>query len=183
LRRGVLYNAAERLGCTKIALGHHRDDAIETLMLNLMYTGALASMPPKLISRDGRNVVIRPLLYAHESVIARYAELQRFPIMPCDLCGSQEQLKRKQVKRLLGELERIAPQVRESMLGAMGNIKAGHLLDKDLWRALDLEVAREGELERATAPVLAFGLELESEPGPEAGAGGRGALRRLPLVR
>jgi tRNA 2-thiocytidine biosynthesis protein TtcA len=211
LRRGVLYNAAERLGCTKIALGHHRDDAIETLMLNLMYTGALASMPPKLISRDGRNVVIRPLLYAHESVIARYAELQRFPIMPCDLCGSQEQLKRKQVKRLLGELERIAPQVRESMLGAMGNIKAGHLLDKDLWRALDLQVAREGELEGTAAPVLGLELgaqpqleeeegaadsrvgrevradnserELEQRAANSSASGGRGALRRLPLVR
>ena len=145
LRRGVLYNAAEELGCTKIALGHHRDDAIETLMLNMMYAGALASMPPKLISRDQRNVVIRPLLYAHEKVIARFAELMRFPILPCDLCGSQEQLKRKQVKRLLNELEAIAPEVRESMLGAMGNVKAGHLLDKDLWRVLGLRVAEESE--------------------------------------
>src|SRR5689334_23183580 len=83
LRRGVLYNVAQELGCTKIALGHHRDDAIETLLLNLMYTGALASMPPKLHSRDGRNTVIRPLLYAHEPVIARYAELMGFPILPC----------------------------------------------------------------------------------------------------
>ena len=143
LRRGVLYNAAERLGCTKIALGHHRDDAIETLLLNLIYTGALASMPPKLNSRDGRNVVIRPLLYAHEPVIARYAQLMAFPILPCDLCGSQEQLKRKQVKRLLNELEAIAPQARESMLGAMGNVKAAHLLDARLWRALSLSGAED----------------------------------------
>jgi tRNA 2-thiocytidine biosynthesis protein TtcA len=100
-------------------------------------------MPPKLHSRDGRNTVIRPLLYAHEPVIARYAELMRFPILPCDLCGSQEQLKRKQVKRLLGELEQIAPQARESMLGAMGNVKPAHLLDARLWRALSLAGAEE----------------------------------------
>jgi tRNA 2-thiocytidine biosynthesis protein TtcA len=141
LRRGVLYNAAEQLGCTKIALGHHRDDAIETLLLNLIYAGALAAMPPKLRSKDGRNTVIRPLLYAHESVIARFAELMRFSILPCDLCGSQSQLKRKQVKHLLGELEKLAPSARESMLAAMGNVKAAHLLDRGLWSALALEVA------------------------------------------
>ncbi|MFI5309485.1 MAG: tRNA 2-thiocytidine(32) synthetase TtcA [Polyangiales bacterium] len=138
LRRGVLYTAATELGCTKIALGHHRDDAVETLLLNLIYTGALASMPPKLTSRDGKHIVIRPLLYAHEDVIARYAELMRFPILPCDLCGSQEQLKRKQVKRLLTELERIAPQARESMLAAMGNVKTAHLLDRDLYGGASL---------------------------------------------
>jgi tRNA 2-thiocytidine biosynthesis protein TtcA len=152
LRRGVLYNAAEQLACSKIALGHHRDDAIETLLLNLIYTGALSSMPPKLHSRDGRNTVIRPLLYAHEPVIARYAELMRFPILPCDLCGSQEQLKRKQVKRLLGELEQIAPQARESMLGAMGNVKPAHLLDARLWRALSLAGAEDVDESSTGAP-------------------------------
>jgi tRNA 2-thiocytidine biosynthesis protein TtcA len=175
LRRGVLYNAAEQLGCSKIALGHHRDDAIETLLLNLIYTGALASMPPKLNSRDGRNVVIRPLLYAHEPVIARYAELMRFPILPCDLCGSQEQLKRKQVKRLLGELERIAPQARESMLGAMGNVKAAHLLDARLWRALSLAGAQAGE---GDAEADTSGVEGCAIPQ----LNGDGA-RRLPLLR
>ena len=114
LRRGVLYNVAQELGCTKIALGHHRDDAIETLMLNLMFTGSMRAMPPKLISDDGRNTVIRPLAYAAEKTIARYAELAQFPILPCNLCGSQEQLMRKQVKRLLNELEASAPRVRES---------------------------------------------------------------------
>jgi tRNA 2-thiocytidine biosynthesis protein TtcA len=174
LRRGVLYNAAERLGCSKIALGHHRDDAIETLMLNLMYAGAMAAMPPKLRSRDGRNLVVRPLLYAHEPVIARYAELMRFPILPCDLCGSQEQLKRKQIKRLLTELERIAPEVRESMLAAIGNIKVAHLLDKDLWQALALPVAEEGELTAMREPSS----DARSAQAPRAGGG----LRRLPLV-
>lgn len=167
LRRGVLYNAAEQLGCTKIALGHHRDDAIETLMLNMLYAGALASMPPKLISRDKRNVVIRPLLYAHEKVIARYAELMRFPILPCDLCGSQEQLKRKQIKRLLNELETIAPKARESMLAAMGNIKAAHLLDARLWKELGLQVAEELDVNTVAEPMTEALIEAPSTFLPE----------------
>lgn len=133
LRRGVLYNAAQELGCTKIALGHHADDAIETLMLNLMFTGSMKSMPPRLDSDDGRNVVIRPLLYAAESRIARYAELCEFPILPCDLCGSQENLKRQQVKQWLAQLEQMAPQARQSMLAALGNVRETHLLDRRLW--------------------------------------------------
>ena len=141
LRRGVLYNAAEALGCSKIALGHHRDDAIETLLLNLMFTGSLKSMPPKLVSDDGRNVVIRPLLYAAESTIAELAALLAFPILPCDLCGSQENLMRKQVKNLLATLEQTAPQVKESMLAALGNVRASHLLDTELWQKLGLSVA------------------------------------------
>jgi tRNA 2-thiocytidine biosynthesis protein TtcA len=141
LRRGVLYNAAERLGCSKIALGHHRDDAIETLMLNLMFAGQLKSMPPKLVSDDARNVVIRPLLYSAEPKIAEFARLMNYPILPCDLCGSQEQLKRKQVKALLATLEQTAPQVKESMLAALGNVRPSHLLDQGLWQKLGLEVA------------------------------------------
>jgi tRNA 2-thiocytidine biosynthesis protein TtcA len=141
LRRGVLYNAAQDLGCTKIALGHHRDDAIETLLLNLMFTGSLKSMPPKLVSDDGRNVVIRPLLYAAESTIAELAALLAFPILPCDLCGSQENLMRKQVKNLLATLEQSAPQVKESMLAALSNVRASHLLDTGLWQQLGLSVA------------------------------------------
>jgi tRNA 2-thiocytidine biosynthesis protein TtcA len=168
LRRGVLYNAACQLGCTKIALGHHRDDAVETLMLNLIYAGALSSMPPKLLSKDGRNVVIRPLLYARESAIARYAELMRFPILPCDLCGSQPQLKRKQVKQLLTDFERIAPRARESMLAAMANVKPGHLFDASLCRSLGLQGAQEDER-------MPDQCEPASAPGLDA--------RRLPLLR
>jgi tRNA 2-thiocytidine biosynthesis protein TtcA len=150
LRRGILYTQAQKLGATKIALGHHRDDAIETLMLNLMYTGSMRAMPPKLISDDGRNTVIRPLSYVAEKTIARYAELMQFPILPCNLCGSQEQLKRKLVKKLLNELETSAPRVRESMLAAMTNVRPSQLLDHGLWRALDLPVSREGHTSDAT---------------------------------
>jgi len=128
LRRGILYNAAVDLGCTKIAPGHHRDDAIETLMLNLMFNGALSAMPAKLRSDDGRNTVIRPLLYSAERDIAKLASERDFPILPCDLCGSQENLWRQQVKRLLDELEERAPRVRQSMLAALKNVHRSHLL-------------------------------------------------------
>lgn len=148
LRRGVLYNLAVELGCTKIALGHHRDDALETLMLNLLFTGSIKAMPPKLASDDGRNTVIRPLLYCGEDDIARFAQLSAYPILPCDLCGSQEQLMRKQVKHLLTDLEKLAPRVRESMLAALTNVRASHLLDRELWQRLGIHVAKEGEPER-----------------------------------
>jgi tRNA 2-thiocytidine biosynthesis protein TtcA len=138
LRRGVLYNAAVELGCNKIALGHHRDDAIETLLLNLMFSGSLKSMPPKLVSDDGRNTVIRPLLYAAETKIAQLAQLLEFPILPCDLCGSQDNLKRKQVKNLLTTLEQSAPKLKDSMLAALSNVRASHLLDSELWQRLGL---------------------------------------------
>lgn len=150
LRRGVLYNAAQELGCTKIALGHHRDDAIETLMLNLMFTGSLKSMPPKLVSDDQRNIVIRPLLYAAEETLAAYAHELQFPILPCDLCGSQEQLMRKQVKQWLSDLEAKAPRAKDSMLAALTNVKPTHLLDRDLWAKLGLHAAAESE---PTKPV------------------------------
>lgn len=142
LRRGVLYNVAQELGCTKLALGHHRDDAIETLLLNMMFTGSLRAMPPKLISDDGRNTVLRPLMYAAESSIARFAELMAFPILPCNLCGSQEQLMRKQVKHWLTELEAHAPRARQSMLAAMMNVRPSQLLDRGLWQQLGLPVAQ-----------------------------------------
>ena len=128
LRRGILYNAAERLGCTKIALGHHRDDAIETLMLNMMFNGSLSAMPAKLASGDGRNTVIRPLLYSSERDIAAYSEQLNFPIIPCNLCGSQDNLWRQQVKEMLDDIEKRAPQVRQSMLAALKNVHTSHLL-------------------------------------------------------
>jgi tRNA 2-thiocytidine biosynthesis protein TtcA len=129
LRRGILYNAAVELGCNKVALGHHRDDLIHTLMLNLFFAGTMGAMPARLVSDDGRNTVIRPLAYAPEDEIARFAELMKFPIIPCELCGSQESRKRQRVKRLVDELATEIPHVRSSILSAMGNLHLSHLLD------------------------------------------------------
>jgi tRNA 2-thiocytidine biosynthesis protein TtcA len=144
LRRGILYQAATDLGCNKIALGHHRDDALETLLLNVFFGGKLASMPPRLVSDDGRHVVIRPLIYCAESHLAAYAELRRFPILPCNLCGSQSEAQRKQMKALLNDLEAKHPTLRQTMLAAMGNVNPSHLFDKKLFPA-HVPVARDGE--------------------------------------
>ncbi|MCB9741186.1 MAG: tRNA 2-thiocytidine(32) synthetase TtcA [Alphaproteobacteria bacterium] len=143
LRRGILYTAAEELGCNKIALGHHRDDLIETVMLNLLYSGQLKTMPPKLYADDGRNVVIRPLAYAPEEEIAEYARRMAFPVVPCDLCGSQENLQRQQVKALLAQLQAANPKVKGNMLAALGNVRVSHLLDKELLALRGLPVKAE----------------------------------------
>jgi tRNA 2-thiocytidine biosynthesis protein TtcA len=133
LRRGVLYRVAQELGATKIALGHHRDDILETFFLNMFYGGKLKAMPPKLVSDDGRNVVIRPLAYCEERDLAAYAELRRFPIIPCTLCGSQETLKRKEVKALLADWERRYPGRIATLLTSIQNVRPSHLLDRTLF--------------------------------------------------
>jgi tRNA 2-thiocytidine biosynthesis protein TtcA len=132
LRRGVLYRVAGELGATKIALGHHRDDILETFFLNLFHGGKLKAMPPKLVSDDGRHTVIRPLAYVEESDLEAYAEAKQFPIIPCDLCGSQDQLQRKQVKAMLREWERRHPGRLDTMFNALGNVAPSHLLDRNL---------------------------------------------------
>jgi tRNA 2-thiocytidine biosynthesis protein TtcA len=132
LRRGVLYRVADELGATRIALGHHRDDIIETFFLNLFYGGTLKAMPPKLLSDDGRHVVIRPLAYCEEGDLAAYAEVKQFPIIPCTLCGSQDNLKRKEIKALLREWEKRHPGRVETILTSLQNVRASHLLDRAL---------------------------------------------------
>lgn len=133
LRRGILYRVASELGATKIALGHHRDDILETLFLNLFYGGKLKGMPPKLRTKDGRHVVIRPLAYVKEEDLARYAELQEFPIIPCDLCGSQENLKRKAVKALLREWDKRFPGCTENVFAALADVVPSRLMDRTLY--------------------------------------------------
>ena len=129
LRRGILYSTADELGCTKIALGHHRDDLLETLFLNMFYGGKLKSMPPKLVSDDGKHIVIRPLAYCKEKDLERYAQIKQFPIIPCDLCGSQPNLQRKVIKTMLEEWDQKFPGSRESMLKALQNVVPSHLAD------------------------------------------------------
>ncbi|MDQ3025339.1 MAG: tRNA 2-thiocytidine(32) synthetase TtcA [Pseudomonadota bacterium] len=140
LRRGALYRVATEVGATRIALGHHRDDILETFFLNLFHGGKLKSMPPKLVSDDGQHVVIRPLAYVEEADLEAYAAMRAFPIIPCDLCGSQEQLQRKQVKAMLREWERQQPGRVESIFTALANVAPSHLLDRQLHDFVKLQV-------------------------------------------
>jgi tRNA 2-thiocytidine biosynthesis protein TtcA len=139
LRRGNIYTYAKQHGFRKIALGHHRDDLIESLLMSILYSGEIRSMPPKLLTDDRRHVVIRPMVYCQEADIAAYATEQGFPIIPCNLCGSQENLTRKRVKDLIAGLAEQNPKVPANMLNAIGNIRVSQLMDQALWSYRDLE--------------------------------------------
>ena len=139
LRRGVIYRVASEIGATKIALGHHRDDIVNTLFLNMFFGGKLKSMPPKLVSDDGKHIVIRPLAYVEEADLEAYAEYKRFPIIPCDLCGSQDNLQRQQVKQLLREWDRKFPGRIESIFRSIQNVAPSHLLDREMFDFADVK--------------------------------------------
>ena len=139
MRRGILYNAAEDMGVTKIALGHHADDIVETLFLNMIHGAKLSAMPPKLISDDKRNIVIRPLSYCREKDIKRYAAMREFPIIPCNLCGSQENLQRQATKKMLLEMEAVHPKAIDNMLKALTNVSPSQLADNKLFSFTTLE--------------------------------------------
>jgi tRNA 2-thiocytidine biosynthesis protein TtcA len=133
LRRGILYTQASELGATKIALGHHRDDFIETLLLNLFFSGQIKAMPAKLVSDDKRHVVIRPLVYCTEAELSQYAKLEGFPIIPCSFCGSQPNLQRQKIKQLIAELARENDNIPNNLMAALGNVRVSHLLDRQLY--------------------------------------------------
>lgn len=161
LRRGILYRLATELGCTKIALGHHREDVLNTLLLNLFFAGQIGAMPPRLVADEGRHTVIRPLVYCAEDDIRAFAELMAFPILPCDLCGSQENLQRKQVGKILEDMEAKHPGLKQVMLHATQNVHATHLLDRDLWKKLGISTPQEQESKLVSATKL---TRLRAEP-------------------
>jgi tRNA 2-thiocytidine biosynthesis protein TtcA len=140
LRRGILYRTAKELGVTKIALGHHRDDVLHTFMLNLFYGGSIKTMPPKLMADDGENIVIRPLAYCREADIKKYAAAMEFPIIPCNLCGSQPNLQRQAMRELLNQWEKSNPTWVRSMVTAMQNVVPSHMLDRSLFNFQSFEV-------------------------------------------
>lgn len=166
LRRGVLYKTAQNIGASKIALGHHADDIVETAFLNMFYNGRLKSMPAKLVSDDKKNIVIRPLAYVREAAITAYAELKSFPIIPCNLCGSQENLQRESVKSMLASWDRSNPGRVQNIFNALGRVTASHLLDRELFDFANLSIADADnldELDRAFDDVLTPELRFESK--------------------
>lgn len=159
LRRGALYTALDRLGLNKLALGHHRDDALETLLLNLFYAGKLQAMPASYRTDDARFDVIRPLIECAEQNLIELAEAEQFPILPCNLCGSQEGLKRQQIKAMLTDLERDNPHVRSVMLNALGNVRPTHLLDQAVlaaWQSRAPEIRPDPEPRATTQHMTAL---------------------------
>ena len=147
LRRGILYRVAGELGATKIALGHHRDDILGTFFLNLFYGGTLKAMPPKLMSDDGKHIVIRPLAYVEEADLARYAEVKAFPIIPCNLCGSQVNLKRQEIKRMLIEWQKRFPGRVENTFNALSRVTPSHLMDADVFNFASLRASGRADID------------------------------------
>ncbi len=145
LRRGTLYGFAESIGATKIALGHHRDDIVETLFLNLFFAGRLKAMPPKLLADDGRNIIIRPMAYCREDDLIDYAALKGFPIIPCNLCGSQENLQRQSIKAMLTQWEKQYPGRIDNIFGALQKVSPSQLADNTLFDFVNLQLNRTGE--------------------------------------
>lgn len=143
LRRGILYDHAADKGFTKMALGHHREDAAQTLLLNLFYTGKLQAMPPKFLSDDGRNVVIRPFFEIAEKDIQALSDIWRIPTIPCNLCGSQDELKRQEMKKLISNLEKVIPDIRNSMSTAISNVRISHLADHRVWDFQSISLPQE----------------------------------------
>jgi len=156
LRRGVIYRVAKEMGATRIALGHHRDDMLQTFFLNLFFGGRLKSMPPKLVSDDGQHIVIRPLAYVREQDLERYARIKGFPLVPCDLCGSQDNLQRQQVKQMLREWDKRFPGRIESMFRSLRNVVPSHLADTRLFDFAGLQPLG--------APVEGGDLALDEDP-------------------
>ena len=175
LRRGILYRVADELGATKIALGHHRDDILQTLLLNMFFGGKLKSMPPKLVSDDGRHVVIRPLAFVAEKDAARWAQHRQFPIIPCNLCGSQENLQRKQVGEMLRDWEKRFPGRVENMFNAMQNVVPSHLLDGNLYDFKNARATGEANPEGDTA------FDREEFSAPSAGLSGLSGVQVVHL--
>lgn len=169
LRRGILYRVADELGATKIALGHHADDLLETLLLNMFHGGSIKTMPAKLHADNGRNVVIRPLVYCREKDIQAYSDQQQFPIIPCNLCGSQPNLQRQNMKHMLALWEKEDPGRITSMLSAMANVKPSHMLDSDLYdfqnnRRLGGTAEASGGLEDALSYPALAGIPVVQSP-------------------
>ncbi len=190
LRRGILYRVASELGATKIALGHHRDDMVVTLLMNMFFGSRMKGMPPKLVSDDGRHVVIRPLAYVAESDLARWATHRHFPIIPCTLCGSQDNLQRVQVKKMIHEWERQYPGRIDNMFSAMGHIVPSHMMDRKLYPFETLQAsgvadpqgdrAFDEDDDEACAPPAAAGQTIRIDAIGRAGGAGASNERSSP---
>ncbi|WP_372627743.1 tRNA 2-thiocytidine(32) synthetase TtcA [Arsukibacterium sp.] len=188
LRRGILYRTAKELGATKIALGHHRDDMLETLFLNMFYGGKMKSMPPKLISDNGEHIVIRPLAYCKEKDIEKYAQAREFPIIPCNLCGSQDGLQRQVIKEMLQDWDKRFPGRIETMFQAMQNVVPSHLADNSLFdfAAITKDHAASAEGDTAfdpiSVPAIPVGLVSDDEPDSVASSAGQSDLKIVQLM-